>query len=139
MENLEELKKLEYKGVKLFPIIEYPFTIEDEDGNVVYWERKDGYWTKHQYGNNGNETYYEDSTGYWIKREYDDNNRIVYSEDSKGISEDNRPKPDNPSTDPYIKWLEQQIEICLNDKDLQREHWAFCRAYQKLVDIKNNK
>lgn len=34
----------------------------------------------------------------------------------------------------YKKWLEVQIEKCLNDKDLQREHWAFCKAYEKLIE-----
>jgi hypothetical protein len=31
----------------------------------------------------------------------------------------------------YTEWLENQIEICLEDKDLQREHWAFCRALNR--------
>ena len=31
----------------------------------------------------------------------------------------------------YIKWLENKIEVCLEDKDLQREHWAFCQALKK--------
>lgn len=35
----------------------------------------------------------------------------------------------------YIQWLEQQIERCLNDKDLQREHWAFCKAYEKFTAL----
>ncbi len=35
----------------------------------------------------------------------------------------------------YKKWLEQQIERCLEDKDLQREHWAFCKAYEKLIEL----
>ena len=35
----------------------------------------------------------------------------------------------------YRQWLEQQIEHCLNDKDLQREHWAFCKAYDKLTAL----
>jgi len=36
----------------------------------------------------------------------------------------------------YKKWLEQQIERCLNDKDLQREHWAFCKAYEKFTALR---
>lgn len=36
----------------------------------------------------------------------------------------------------YKEWLEQQIERCLNDKDLQREHWAFCKAYEKLTALR---
>jgi hypothetical protein len=40
----------------------------------------------------------------------------------------------------YIQWLERQIEISINDKDLQREHWAFCKAYEKITElIQNNK
>ena len=35
----------------------------------------------------------------------------------------------------YKKWLEKQIERCLEDKDLQREHWAFCKAYEKLIEL----
>lgn len=35
----------------------------------------------------------------------------------------------------YKQWLEQQIELCLNDKDLQREHWAFCKAYEKFTAL----
>ena len=31
----------------------------------------------------------------------------------------------------YLKWLEKQIDICLEDKTMQREHWAFCKAYKK--------
>ena len=31
----------------------------------------------------------------------------------------------------YIKWLEDKIETCLEDKDLQREHWAFCQSLKK--------
>ena len=35
----------------------------------------------------------------------------------------------------YKQWLEQQIERCLKDKDLQREHWAFCKAYEKFTAL----
>jgi hypothetical protein len=35
----------------------------------------------------------------------------------------------------YKKWLEKQIEVSLEDKDLQREHWAFCKAYEKLIQL----
>ena len=34
----------------------------------------------------------------------------------------------------YIEWLERKIEQCLEDKDLQREHWAFCQAYKRLLE-----
>ena len=35
----------------------------------------------------------------------------------------------------YIKWLENKIEVCLKDKDLQREHWAFCQALKKYREL----
>lgn len=35
----------------------------------------------------------------------------------------------------YIKWLENKIEVCLEDKDLQREHWAFCQAIKKYREL----
>jgi hypothetical protein len=35
----------------------------------------------------------------------------------------------------YIEWLENRIEICLEDKDLQREHWAFCQALTKINEL----
>jgi hypothetical protein len=36
----------------------------------------------------------------------------------------------------YIKWLENKIEVCLEDKDLKREHWAFCQALKKYRKVK---
>jgi hypothetical protein len=35
----------------------------------------------------------------------------------------------------YVKWLEDKIEVCLEDKDLQREHWAFCQALKKYREL----
>jgi hypothetical protein len=35
----------------------------------------------------------------------------------------------------YIKWLENKIEVCLEDKDLQRERWAFCQALKKYREL----
>jgi hypothetical protein len=35
----------------------------------------------------------------------------------------------------YIKWLENKIEVCLEDKDLKREHWAFCQALKKYREL----
>lgn len=39
----------------------------------------------------------------------------------------------------YIKWLENKIEFCLEDKDLQREHWAFCQALKKYRELEVEK
>ena len=35
----------------------------------------------------------------------------------------------------YIKWLENKIEVCLEDKDLQSEHWAFCQSLKKYREL----
>jgi antitoxin component YwqK of YwqJK toxin-antitoxin module len=35
----------------------------------------------------------------------------------------------------YLEWLEKQIDFCLEDKTMQREHWAFCRAYEKFKSL----
>jgi antitoxin component YwqK of YwqJK toxin-antitoxin module len=35
----------------------------------------------------------------------------------------------------YLEWLEKKIDICLEDKTMQREHWAFCKAYEKFKSL----
>jgi len=35
----------------------------------------------------------------------------------------------------YLEWLEKQIDFCLEDKTMQREHWAFCKAYEKFKSL----
>lgn len=34
----------------------------------------------------------------------------------------------------FKTWLETQIEVTREDKDLQREHWAFCKCYEQLYN-----
>ena len=46
--------------------------IKDKNGNLIYWENLNGFWSKREYDSQGNEIYYEDSDG-----------KII----------DNRPKP----------------------------------------------
>jgi hypothetical protein len=64
----------------------------DSNGNCIYFENSDGYWSKYEYDTNGNEIYFESSNGYWFKREFDSNGNRIYFEDSKGEIIDNRPK-----------------------------------------------
>ena len=94
-------------------IKDFPFIIKDKNGNEIYWEDSEGYWSKREYDINGNriyceysdgfwfkseydahgkEIYYEDSYGYWSKREYDANGKEIYWENSDGFIIDNRPK-----------------------------------------------
>ena len=64
----------------------------DSNGNLIYYEISDGYWSKYEYDDNGNEIYYEISDGYWYKRECNSNGNQIYFEDSNGIIRDNRLK-----------------------------------------------
>lgn len=94
-------------------IKDFPFVIKDKNGNTIYYEDSDGFWSryeydsndkeiyyensngfwsKNEYDSNGNKIYYEASDGYWIKYEYDSNGNKIYYEDSDGFIEDNRPK-----------------------------------------------
>jgi hypothetical protein len=45
-------------------IKEFPFQIKDSNGNLIYWEDQDGYWSKTEFESNGNLIYCEDSDGY---------------------------------------------------------------------------
>jgi len=42
---------------------EFPFEIKDSNGNEIYYENSDGYWTKKEYDSSNNEVYFEDSDG----------------------------------------------------------------------------
>ena len=85
MNTIRELIKLS-TGKELD--IEYPIRLYDRDGNVVYHEDTNGFWSKREY-KDGLEVYFENSNGYWLKREYEDG-REVYYENSRGYTEDNR-------------------------------------------------
>ena len=63
----------------------FPFIINDENGNEIYYEGSTGYWSKSQYDSNGNEIYFEDSSGFWIKKEYSLNEEQIYYENSSGV------------------------------------------------------
>jgi hypothetical protein len=97
-------------------ITEFPFIIKDKNGNQIYYEDSNGYWSKWEYDSNGNQIYFEDSygywykkeydtkgneiyfensKGYWVKREYDSNGNLIYYEDSNGDIKDNRPTCNN--------------------------------------------
>ncbi len=46
----------------------FPFVIKDKDGNEIYWETSDGYWSKYEYDVNGIEIYWENSDGILIDK-----------------------------------------------------------------------
>ena len=45
-------------------IKDFPFKIKDNNGNVIYSEYSNKYWSKREYDSNGNVIYYESSEGY---------------------------------------------------------------------------
>jgi hypothetical protein len=67
--------------------------IKDTNGNLIYFEGLDEFWTKREYDSQGNQIYFENSKGFWAKREYDSQGNKMYYENSDGDVEDNRPKP----------------------------------------------
>jgi hypothetical protein len=73
-------------------IKEFPFEIKDSNGNIIYYENSNGYWSKAEYDSKGNLIYFESSDGYWSKAEIDSNGNIIYYENSKGYILDIRPK-----------------------------------------------
>ena len=67
---------------------EFPFYINDKNGNRIYWESITGYWIKKEY--DSKMIYREDNTGNWSKAEYDSKGNRTYCEDSKGHKSDKR-------------------------------------------------
>ena len=63
---------------------EFPFSIKDSKGKIIYFEDSTGYWDKYEFDSNGKKNYYENSNGYWEKQEYDSNGNVIYYEDSTG-------------------------------------------------------
>lgn len=68
-------------------IKQFPFEIKDNNGNVIYFEYSNGYWSKREFDDNNNEVYFEIDDGYWAKKEYDSNNNEIYCETSDGFWE----------------------------------------------------
>jgi hypothetical protein len=73
-------------------IKDFPFTIENKNGDIIYYEYSTGYWGKREYDDNGNRIRFENSNGYWSKREYNADGNEIYWENSKGRIIDYRPK-----------------------------------------------
>ena len=73
-------------------IKEFPFIIKDKNGNEIYFEDSNGWWSKSEFDSNGNPIYCEDSSRYWYKSEYDSNENLIYYENSRGEIMDKRPK-----------------------------------------------
>ncbi len=64
----------------------------DARGNTIYLENSDGVWYKREFDEKGKEIYLENSDGFWEKREYDAQGDRIYYEDSTGYIFDKRPR-----------------------------------------------
>jgi hypothetical protein len=88
MKEMYGVSEKEYPLV-LSKIFNQPVTIKSNDvyntnGNIIYYESSNGFWTKREYDQYGNEIYYENSSGFWKKYEYDQYGNKIYYEDSNG-------------------------------------------------------
>jgi len=81
MNTIRELTKLS-NGKELD--IEFPITLFNKDGHIVYYEYEDRYWQKREYKKEGDQMYLEDSLGFWSKCKYKDGKQVYY-EDSDGL------------------------------------------------------
>ena len=72
-------------------IKEFPFTIKDKNGNIIYREKHDKSWYKNEYNDYGNKISGENSDGYFYKIEYNDSENIIYYENNE-VLWDRRPK-----------------------------------------------
>jgi hypothetical protein len=85
MKTIAELLKHDFKKGVL--------SLYDSNGNKIYYEISNEFWSKYEYDSNDNVIYLEDSNGFWSKYEYDTNGKEIYWETSNGTIQDNRPKP----------------------------------------------
>jgi hypothetical protein len=67
--------------------------IYDKNGNKIYYEKSNGFWSKWEHDSQGNTIYFESSNGFWEKWEHDSQGNTIYYENSYGLIIDNRPKP----------------------------------------------
>ena len=65
-------------------ITHFPFEIKSPKGRIIYREKSDGYWYRHEFNKEGNITYTIDSLGGWHKYTYDERGNEIRYENSAG-------------------------------------------------------
>ena len=73
--------------------------VNNNNGDEIYYEDSDGFWSKSEYDDNGNVVYYENSNGDWYIKEFNKNGKLIYREDSNGYVFDRRNNNLNESVD----------------------------------------
>ena len=81
------MKKLSEIYKELGIAFTFPIEIKDANGNEIYFESSDGYWSISERDANGNRTYFENYHNYSYRCQYDDNDNRNYFEDSNGLRE----------------------------------------------------
>ncbi len=79
-----KLKGVELEGTYKVRYYDTSFEVYNEKGNVIYFEKGNGFWAKWERDEKGNVIYFEDSDGYWEESEYDERGNVIYYEDSDG-------------------------------------------------------
>ena len=98
----------------------FPFRINDNSGNRIYYEDSKGYWIKREFDSNNNLIYYENSDGDWEKQEYDSRNNKIYYENSGGYIRDNRPKSIPEYTmEELTKLIGKEFKLKIQDTNIQ--------------------
>jgi len=65
-------------------ITQFPFEIRDSKGNLIYYERKDGYWARWKRNDYGSTIFYENSDNFWERWEYNSEGKEIYYKNSEG-------------------------------------------------------
>ena len=66
------------------PLSEFPFSIKNAAGRVIYRETEINRWSRNEWDEKGNRTYHEDSWGYWIRNEFDKAGNLICQTQSTG-------------------------------------------------------
>ena len=86
------MSRLRKEYEEVFGVVAGTLKLYDAEGNVIYREYSEGYWSKYGYDAEGNQIYIENSGGYWCKYQYDAEGNVIYGEDSvNGVMLDKRP------------------------------------------------
>ena len=78
------MKKLSETYKEIGIAFSFPIRINDDNGNLTYFEDLNGYWCKKEFDKSSNCTYRDNSAPCWDKWEYDENGNETYYEDSNG-------------------------------------------------------
>ena len=102
-------------------VTDFPFVINDKNGNEIYWENSNGDWCRKEYDSYGNETRYENSKGFIEDRGPKDG--VAEINTTKGIEHS------NPLTNPSEHTLQELFaELKFGRPSANQEYLDKCIA-----------